>query len=256
MGLPRWPKRPLALDPAEPPPGFAMEESFGSHGAIWRVIAPPAAGIPIFRTQGWWPPENLPDGRVWRWMDDEGHITVVARAAGLHRIGFHVAAVGAGVANPLKSRAPTGLCSVWPRDPRRGSSRWRCRSERGATTSWWQTSARAPSPDLRGRSTNRLGQDVRMGTCAASGESVVGAFPYTFDVTVGSSTRRSIARALWAPVPQPGPARGPPALQGLGPGPRVDADHAGDDGRRVLAGLQASCCASRSRTTRCSCSWA
>ena len=101
-------KRPLALDPAEPPPGFAMEESFGSHGAIWRVIAPPAAGIPIFRTQGWWPPENLPDGRVWRWMDDEGHITVVARAAGLHRIGFHVAGWGP-ASRTLEISGPDGF---------------------------------------------------------------------------------------------------------------------------------------------------
>jgi hypothetical protein len=82
------------LDPASPLPGFAGEQRFADGSAIWRVTAPPADGIPIFRSTQWWDPEQLPDGRVWRWMSDETRIAVIARASGRHRITFNMAGWG------------------------------------------------------------------------------------------------------------------------------------------------------------------
>lgn len=79
------------LDPATPPRGFETEARLEDGSAIWRVAATPADGVPVFRARGWWEPDLLPDGRLWRWMDDEGHVTVLTRTAGLHRVTFRLA---------------------------------------------------------------------------------------------------------------------------------------------------------------------
>ena len=76
------------LDPAAPPEGFAVEKVFPDGSAVWRVTAPPADAVPVFRQEGWWNSETLPDGMIWRWMDDGGRITVVAPAPGLYRMSF------------------------------------------------------------------------------------------------------------------------------------------------------------------------
>ncbi len=58
-----------------PPPASPWRQSFEDGSAIWRVTATPADAVPIFRTQGLVGAGALPDGRIWRWMDDEGHVT-------------------------------------------------------------------------------------------------------------------------------------------------------------------------------------
>lgn len=92
----------------DPPPGFAMEELLPDGSAVWRVTAEPADAVPVFRRQGWWTSETLPDGRIWRWMDDEGRITVVAPEAGEYEMTFRARGLVPGATYPLEVTGPDG----------------------------------------------------------------------------------------------------------------------------------------------------
>ncbi|MGE0026115.1 MAG: hypothetical protein AB7O78_07555 [Thermoleophilia bacterium] len=72
-------------DFTKPRPGYALAAAFPDGSAVWRVTAEPADAVPVFRT-GWWAAEFLPDRRIWRWMNDEGTITIVAPAPGTYRM--------------------------------------------------------------------------------------------------------------------------------------------------------------------------
>jgi hypothetical protein len=76
-----------APDPARPPKGFTVERTFPDGSAVWRVTADPADAVPVFR-DGWWSSERLRGDGIWRWMSDEGRITVVAPRAGDYRMTF------------------------------------------------------------------------------------------------------------------------------------------------------------------------
>lgn len=91
-----------------PPPGFAVEESFPDGSAIWRVTAEPADAVPVFRRQGWWASELLPDGDIWRWMEDEGRLTVVAPASGRYEMAFRARGLVPGATYPLEIVGPDG----------------------------------------------------------------------------------------------------------------------------------------------------
>jgi hypothetical protein len=96
-----------APDPRTPPPGFALERTFADGSAVWRVTAAPADGVPIFRSETWYEPDYGDDGRLWRWMADEGRITAAVREPGRYRATFR--AVGLpGAAYPLEIVAPDG----------------------------------------------------------------------------------------------------------------------------------------------------
>lgn len=95
-------------DPRRPPPGFAVTEAFPDGSAVWRVTAAAAAAMPVFRRQGWWVQEFRSDGRIWRWMDDQGHITVVAAQPGIYRMSFRVRPLDPATPVPLQITGPDG----------------------------------------------------------------------------------------------------------------------------------------------------
>jgi len=98
--------------PEDPPPGFAVERVFRDGSAVWRVTAEPADAVPIFRRQGWWTSETLDDGKIWRWMDDDGRITVRAPEPGRYRMTFRARGLVPGAVYPLEIHAPGGTTRV------------------------------------------------------------------------------------------------------------------------------------------------
>jgi hypothetical protein len=94
-------------DPRRPPPGFTVERVFPDGSAVWRVTARPAAAVPVFRT-GWWDVETLAGGRNWRWMNDEGLVTVVGGAPGAYRMTFRAHGFEPGATYPLEITDASG----------------------------------------------------------------------------------------------------------------------------------------------------
>jgi hypothetical protein len=74
-----------APDPTAPPPGFRVLAAFPDGSAVWRVTAAPADGVALPTGSGWWPAEYGDDG-MYRWMTQQGTVSVVVRTAGVHRI--------------------------------------------------------------------------------------------------------------------------------------------------------------------------
>jgi hypothetical protein len=98
-----------APDPRHPPAGYALVAAFADGSAIWRVTARPADAVPVFRREGWWAQEHGPDGRLWRWMTDEGHLTIVAAEPGdTYRMSFDARGLDPAATYPLEITAPDG----------------------------------------------------------------------------------------------------------------------------------------------------
>jgi len=103
-----WAYRMLALappSPTRPPRGFAVVRAFGDGSAIWSVTARPADAVAIPRGEGWWDPQAH-DGALWRWLKDDGRVTIDARSAGIYRVSFDAHGLLPGRRYRLSLRAP------------------------------------------------------------------------------------------------------------------------------------------------------
>ena len=83
-----WQERGRQPPPPSPaPPGYRVLVSFTDGSAVWKVIAKPAPTMTIVRPRTWWNPEPI-NGKVWRFMRDEGRVAFFTHAPGIYTIRF------------------------------------------------------------------------------------------------------------------------------------------------------------------------
>ena len=98
----------LEAPPAKrPPPGYAVAAAFSDGSAVWRVTAKPDHAVAIFRRATWWPPERLDDDREWRYLNQEGDVSIFAPRPGRYRISFGLESLE-GQSRALEMRFPGG----------------------------------------------------------------------------------------------------------------------------------------------------
>jgi hypothetical protein len=100
-------------DPSRPPAGYAVERIFPDGSAVWKVVAPPADGVPVFR-DGWWPGEWVEGEGIWRWMGNEARITAVVPRPGAYRLELRARGSFRGATYRLRFDLPGGTSRVLP----------------------------------------------------------------------------------------------------------------------------------------------
>lgn len=100
-------------DPARPPAGYALERTFPDGSAAWRVVAPPADGVPVFR-DGWWQADGIRGEGIWRWMRDDAGISAVVPRPGDYRVRMRVRGFVPGATYRLRVDLPDGSSRTVP----------------------------------------------------------------------------------------------------------------------------------------------